>query len=549
VQLYGLRSHRNWGIGDFTDLAALCERSGASGAGVVGVSPLHALFPHNPAHASPYSPSSRLFVNALYLDVEAIEDFAECEAARELVGSPAFAARLAALREPSEVDYPGVAAAKREALELVYASFRTRHLQRDTARARAFDAYRRQRGETLERHALHEALQEHCFAHDRSAWGWPAWPERYRHPGAPAVAAFARSHRERVGFFAYLQWQAELQRATAARRARDGGLAIGLYADLAVSVDRGGAESWTWQGLYAAASVGAPPDAFNPEGQNWGLPPIVPSRLAATGFAPFIATLRANMRDAGALRIDHVMALMRLFWVPEGSTPAQGAYVRYPFDELLALLALESHRHRCLVIGEDLGTVPDEVREALAEHDVLSYRVLLFERDAGGGFRPPDAYPERALATASTHDLPTLAGWWEGRDIETRASLALIDAGERDRQHWSRGEDRARLLRALAANGSLPANASADPDAWPTMTAALAAAIQAYLAATPSALVIVQLEDVLLVREQANLPGTVDEHPNWRRKLPHAIDDALDGEAFRALAKRLRDARPQAESP
>jgi (1->4)-alpha-D-glucan 1-alpha-D-glucosylmutase len=309
-----------------------------------------------------------------------------------------------------------------------------------------------------------------------------------------------------------------------------------------VSIYRGGAERGAGLAIYAAgASVGAPPDAFNTEGQDWGLPPLVPSRLVAAGYAPFLATLRANMRHAGALRIDHVMGLMRLFWVPPGGKPVDGAYVAYPFTELLSLLALESVRHRCLVIGEDLGTVPDEVRAALAAHDVLSYRVLLFERTADGQVQPPAADPEAALATASTHDLPALAGWWEGADLETRTALGLMTPEERDRERWHRGEDRARLLRALREAGLW---SDAGADAAPSLTPALASAIVSFLASTPSALAVFQLDDLLLVREQANVPGTVDEHPNWRRKLPKDVDRLFDDATFVALLRQLAALRP-----
>jgi len=540
AQLYAVRSPRNWGIGDYGDLAELADRFGRQGAGIVGVNPLHALFPHDPARASPYSPSSRLFANTLYLDVEAIDDYAHSEPARRLVQSSAFAQRLASLRATTLVDYAGVAAAKREALALVHATFRAR-CARDRAHAAAFEAFKRTGGEALHRHALFEALQEHLHAADPSTWGWPAWPERFHDPRSADVARFAAEHAERVDYYAWLQWQADLQRASAASRAAAAGMAVGLYTDLAVSIDRGGAESWSCRHLYAnGASVGAPPDAFSPGGQDWGLPPLIPSRLVDDGYGTFLATLRANMRHAGALRIDHVMGLMRLFWVPAGGKPAQGAYVAYPFDDLLALAALESVRHRCLVIGEDLGTVPDEVRSALQAHDILSYRVLLFERDASRDFKAPASYPEAALATASTHDLPTLAGWWEGRDIDARASLGLIGHADRDRQHWERGEDRARLVAALDRAHLLPDGGNADAE----MTPALAAAIVAFLAATPCTLAVFQLDDLVGVHEQANLPGTTDQHPNWRRKLPVDLDDALRDPGMASLLARLRALRP-----
>ncbi|HEX5093191.1 MAG TPA: 4-alpha-glucanotransferase, partial [Burkholderiales bacterium] len=325
VQLYALRSARNWGIGDFADLASLVDWAAGRGAALVGVNPLHALFAHEPMHCSPYSPSTRLFWNTLYLAVDRVPDFVECEAARARVGAAEFRAQLARLRESPLVDYPGVAAAKSEVLHLLYAHFRDRHLAQDTPRARAFAAFRRERGDDLAQHAAWEA---------RSAGSADA------------------------GYYEYLQWLADAQIEEAAGRARALGMPIGLYLDVAVSVDRGGSEVAANAALFArGASLGAPPDDFNPRGQDWGLPPPRPDRMRASGYALFRRTLAANMRHAGAIRIDHVMQLQRLYWVPAGFPATEGAYVRYPLDELVAVLAEESRRHRCMVIGEDLGTV------------------------------------------------------------------------------------------------------------------------------------------------------------------------------------------------
>jgi len=538
VQLYGVRSSRNWGIGDFTDLANLLEQWAEAGADVLGVNPLHALFPQRPAHASPYSPSSRIFLNVLYLDVEAVPGFAQCERARELVATSAFRNELDALRATPLVDYPRVAAAKLAALERLHVQAR-RDPDAHASRWQEFRTFCAARGEALRRHALFDALQEHFVRADRSIWGWPAWPAEYRNPQSDAVARFADEHAERVEFFAWLQWQADIQRDAVAQRARRLDLAVGVYADLAVSIDRGGAESWATQDLYAAgASVGAPPDAFNVEGQDWGLPPMIPRRLREAAYGPFIATLRANMRGAGALRIDHVMGLFRLFWVPQGAKPAEGAYVRYPFDEMLGLIALESHRHGCLVIGEDLGTVPDEVRRALAQNDILSYRVLLFERGTGGEFKAPDSYPQGALAVASTHDLPTLAGWWEGRDIHLRADQGQLGPRPDVRAAIDeRVRDRGRLLAALDREGLLPAGIPLDGAAVASLTPELCIAVQRFLARTPAALMVMQAEDVYGVTEQVNLPGTTDAHPNWRRKLPVALEvQGIDGRLRRLAA-------------
>jgi (1->4)-alpha-D-glucan 1-alpha-D-glucosylmutase len=551
IQLYALRSERNWGIGDFSDLAKIAEHSAASGASILGVNPLHALFPHNPAHASPYSPSSRLYLNVLYLDVEAIPEFEECQEARALVSSGDFQSALQRVRSCELVDYVGVAELKTHALALVYAHFRATHLEPGGTRADAFASFCRSGGEGLRRHALFEALQEHFGGLDATRAGWRAWPDGFRDPRSPEVERFAAEHAERVEYYLYLQWQAELQLSAVARRSCEAGLDVGLYADLAVSIDREGAEAWANQDIYAiGASVGAPPDDFNLRGQDWGLPPPYPNRLREAAYAPYIATLRANMRRAGALRIDHVMGLTRLFWVPVGATPGEGAYVHYPFAELLGILALESQRQRCVVIGEDLGTVPEELGGMLADAGVLSYRVLLFERQATGEFKPPAQYPAQAIVAVSTHDLPTLAGWWESRDLVLRAELGLFPAEEsRGQQFAARVPDRARLLRALDQEQLLPPGASADPSLLPTMTGEVARAVHAFIARTPAQLLVVQPEDVLGVRDQANLPATVDTYPNWRRKLPLPLERLSDDERFVELERTLRHFRPRRLAP
>ena len=541
LQLYALRSARNWGIGDFGDLRALVEQWAARGAGVFGLNPLHALYPHNPAHASPYSPSSRLLLNVLYLDVEAIEDCAECDAARRLIGSEAFQRRLSALRAAELVDYPGVAAAKFEALELLYAHFWERHLTAGDARARAFLDFRARGGEMLRRHALYDALQERFHRTDPSVTGWQSWPEAYHHPASEAVAHFALVHATRVAYFEYLQWQAEIQLSRVAWRCAELGLALGLYLDLAVSVDGAGSDAWAHRDCYAlGASVGAPPDDFNLRGQDWGLPPLRPDRLRTTRYELYVSALREAMSHAGALRIDHVMQLMRLFWIPRGAEPADGAYVHYALEEMFAILALESHRNRCLVIGEDLGTVPDAVRAALARSGVLSYRLLWFERDAAGEFKPPADFPREALVAVTTHDLPTLAGWWKATDLELRQRLGLFpDEAAGEALRAGRAADRARLLRALERAGLLPQD----------VEGGLAEAVHAYVAGAPSRVMMVQLEDVLGVVEQANLPGTTDEHPNWRRKLPLALEQIESDPRAAALATHLSGLRPPTGRP
>ncbi|MGE5526508.1 MAG: malto-oligosyltrehalose synthase [Rhodospirillaceae bacterium] len=546
VQLYGVRSTRNWGIGDFTDLRTLTAQWVRHGASLIGVNPLHALFPHNPAHTSPYSPSSRLFLNVLYIDVEAVEDLRESMDLTVEVNSADFRARVTGARDAEFVDYETVSRLKLPLLERLYRHFREHHLSAGTVRARAFRSFQERRGRELRLHALFEALQEALHRADNRVWGWPAWPDEYRDPQSEAVQRFERDELERIEFYEYLQWQADEQLARAAARAQDLDAGVGLYVDLSISIDCSGAEAWAHQQHYAlGVSVGAPPDEINRSGQNWGLPPLLPERLRDAAYAPYIATLRANMRSAGALRIDHVMGLARLFWIPNGREGSEGAYVYYPFEDLLAIVALESHRNRCMVIGEDLGTVPDEVRAGLGRSGVLSYRLLYFERDGKGDFRPPAEYPVDALVAATTHDLPTLSGFWNARDIELRHMLGVYpDDAVREQQLVQRASDRAKLIVALERE-QLVAPGTVNPLALSRLTPDLARTIYLYLARTPSRALAVQMEDVLGVGEAPNLPGTTTEHPNWRRKLPEDLERIVDDSRFTLLTRTLAEARPR----
>jgi (1->4)-alpha-D-glucan 1-alpha-D-glucosylmutase len=546
VQLYGVRSARNWGMGDFGDLRDMVDFCADFGAGTVLLNPMHALFPDAPGHASPYSPSSRAWFNTLYLDVEAIEDFAECEAARERVSEQELQERLRSLRKSQQVDYDGVAAAKREILELLYQHFRSRHLSQGGPRAQDFRAFQARQGESLRKLAQFEALQEHFHARQDSAWGWPAWPEAYRDQHAPAVAAFCDANPARIEYYEYLQWQACLQLGAAGQRSWERGLGIGIMLDLAIGVAEGGAATWTRPELYArSASAGAPPDEINLLGQDWGLPPWIPHRLVEAAYEPFIELLRTNMRFAGALRMDHVMGLYRLFWVMRGIPAAEGTYVSYPFEDLLGILALESQRNRCMVVGEDLGTVPDEVRQALHPAGVLSTRLLYFERRGDGRMKPPRDYPVQAAAAVTTHDLPTLAGFWSGLDIELRERLQLFPSeAVRSRLIASRNADRPHLLEALAGEGLLPPGGSAQAQDYPAMTPELTQAVYAYLSRSPSKLLLLQMEDGFGVAEQPNLPGTTEAvYPCWRLKLPQNLGDWRNNRYLLGIIEALRQQR------
>jgi 4-alpha-glucanotransferase len=544
AQLYGLRSARDWGIGDFSDLATLAREAGRLGAGAVGINPLHALFAAEPRHFSPYSPSSRVWLDYLYIDVTTVPGFVEDAAARALAPADAvLAARGAGL-----VDYAAVAALKRPVLEALYRRFRER--DSGSALGAAFRAFRKEGGDALAAFATFEALHEHSTAAG-GPFSWHAWPAEMRDPKSAAVAEFAREHAERVEFFEFLQWQADHQLGAAAAAGREGGLGIGLYRDLAVGVNPNGAEAWADRELVVpGAAIGAPPDLLARAGQNWGLAPINPLALRRRGFAPLIAALRANMRHAGVLRIDHVMSLQRLYWVPSGLPATRGAYVHYPFGDLLRLVALESHRQGCAVIGEDLGTVPDGFRETMQRANVLSYRVFVFERRGDGGFIPPGDYPPLAAASAATHDLATLKGFWLGQDIAWRRRLALYpDMAAEASEAEDRRRDRQKLLEALAGEGLLMPEQFGEflsEDGEPAYSPELGEAILAYLARSRARLMLVQIEDVAGEAEQANLPGTTDAHPNWRRRLAAPLEDFCTGPEMARVAALVTASRQQA---
>jgi 4-alpha-glucanotransferase len=519
IQLYTVRSQRNWGIGDFTDLTRIAQIAGDAGASLLGINPLHASHRSDPEAASPYAPTSRRFLNWLTIDVEALPEASDPDVQHYIAS---VADDLEALRAKPLVDYTGVAMVKAPALKLCFAVLAG-------ARLEAFTAFVAAGGEALSRFAIHEALVA------RYGRNPAAWPDELRAGQPAAVAAFARTEARTVEFSMYLQWCAREQLHAAAVAARATG--VRLYRDLAVGVESGGAEAWAAPEYVTSASVGAPPDLLNTLGQDWGLPPISPTAVERDAYAAFAALLADNMRDAGALRIDHAMSLMRLFWIPRGGKPVDGAYVSYPFEDLLGILVRESWRAHCIVIGEDLGTVPPGFRERMAANNVLSYRILLFERDGNGAYLPPEAYPELALAATGTHDLPPLAGWLEGNDIALQERLGLMDGERAQRERDGRTRDVAILRDALRAGGDL-----GDEDG----TDAIVLAAHRYLARSPARIVMLRIEDALGEREPVNVPGTNTEYPNWRRKLPVDLETiATDGRLER-FALALRELRPRA---
>ncbi|MBI1212200.1 MAG: malto-oligosyltrehalose synthase [Alphaproteobacteria bacterium] len=537
IQLYALRSPRNWGIGDLTDLADFMRRAGAEGAALVGINPLHALFDDEPSRASPYSPSSRRFFNALYLDVEAIDEFAICDAARQLVSSTGFQDRLRHQRAATLVDYTGVARCKHQVLELLYACFREQVLSQGGVRAQAFRAFQRTGGKQLRQFATFQALRAHLAGSDARRRYWRFWPREYQDPESAAVADFTAKHPERIEYYGYLQWQIDLQLDRCREAARSSGMPVGLYCDLAVGIDFGGAEGWAEQGVFAEEwSAGAPPDSMAPSGQEWGLAPMNPVALRATAYDAFITTLRANMRHAGAIRIDHILGLWRLFWVRHGAGPAAGVYVRYPFDDLAGIIALESQRNKCLVIGEDLGLIPDGLHAKMDELGILSYRLLYFEREGDGRFRGVESYPRNALVAVGTHDLVPLAGYWNGTDIAIRSNLGLYPDAERAKNdRRARETDRRQMAAALGVDRAQVSD---------TSIAQLSEAAYRFLGRTQSRIVVVQLEDALGIREPPNVPGTDREYPNWRRRLPLDMSGLFRHAGFCRLLKVLNEQRP-----
>jgi 4-alpha-glucanotransferase len=507
VQLYGIRSARNWGIGDFTDLEGLIDLAAGLGAEGVGLNPLHALFDDRPGDCSPYSPNSRLFLNPLYIDVEKLAG-----------GSAASGDTIARLRESDIVDYAAVADLKWRALRSVFGAFKAKPKTKDQA---AFTKFRAERSPLLSRFACFETLR-HKFNQP-----WWEWPEEWRQPDEAKCAGLREDpDAAEIEFVEFVQWVADRQLQACRKRASKLGMKVGLYLDVAVGVQSDGFDAWNEQAAISRhLAVGAPPDSLNTAGQNWGLAGFNAAGLEIKSFEPYREMLRASMRHAGAIRLDHVLGLKRLYLVPHGFAADNGVYVQMPFEPLLAATAQESVAHRCVVIGEDLGTVPDGFREQMAEWGIWSYQVMMFERDDRGAFRDIDYYTPNALVTFNTHDLSTYAGWRSFSDLALKRSLG-IDPGESDDARWHALTMLSDVLRHHAIDRH---------DLY---------AVAGFLARTRSRLLTISLEDLLGMIDQPNIPGTVNEHPNWRQRLPLTIDkiaSAIDVAALKAAtAERTR---------
>lgn len=508
TNLYAVRSDEGFGFGDLGDLRALVRAAAARGAAFVGLNPLHALG-NRGGDVCPYAPVTRLFRNPLYLRAADVPELERADEARGRLA--ALAPRLRALREAPRLDAAAVEEALFAVLRPLHRFFRA---EASAERRRAYDAYRERQGGALLAFATFQAAAD-ALEPEAGCRDWRRWPRELQVHGSPAVRALAARREEDVDFHAWLQFELDRQLAAVADEARAGGMAIGLYTDLALGSAPGGFDTWARPELFAAGvSVGAPPDAFSREGQDWGFPPLAPGALALDGFAFWRSLLEANLHGAGALRVDHALGLRRLFWIPEGASPREGAYVRYPEADLVAGLAEVSRRVGALVIGEDLGTVPDGFSQEIQARGLLSSRVLLFEQDGDGRFRPGASWPEACLATANTHDLPPLAGWLRDDDLALRRAVGQIpDDVTRDEMERERHRDRAGLRARLVEEGCLDEVAGYEPEAW-------SVAVTRFLCGTPAVMVGLSLDDLAGERIPINLPGVSPErHPSWVRRM------------------------------
>lgn len=540
IQLYTLRSEQNWGIGDFGDLIKLAEKLAPRGASYIGVNPLHSLFPHKPEHASPYSPSSRYWLNIAYIDMQQIDGLTPTTL--EYIQSPEIQSKIQALREHKYVQYQEVFELKLAVLKRIFKELKT---DAHPNLVLSFNAFKAHYGKGLSDYACYDAILDKDAKHPKN-FNLEDWQSIYPTPEAKQTLVFKEENEELINFYCFAQWQANKQLEQVNRHMHELGMSIGLYRDLAVGVNGESSDTWMRHELFTTqVSIGAPPDVLNYQGQSWGLPPMKPCALADNAYKDFINLLRANLNACGALRIDHILGLLRLWWVPHGLSPKDGAYVHYPIDDLLSILALESHRHKCLIVGEDLGTIPESIKEKLFQAGILSYKVFFFNRAPDGGYYSPKDYPQQALATLCTHDMPTLRGYWHCLDIKLGQELGFFDdPATLDALYQERLEAKQQILNSLAWHGYLP-QGSPQNAAQAEMTEELNQAFHLHLAHTNSALLSVQLEDWLNMEEAVNVPGTSMEYPNWRRKMSMNINDMFENERFSQFLNNFNQVRKE----
>jgi 4-alpha-glucanotransferase len=511
AQVYGLRRNGDGGVGDYTALATLAAESARRNSHAVAISPMHAMFSAEPHKFSPYSPSSRLFLNIAHIDPASVFGAQAAKAAIEAAG---VADELAALEALSLIDWPRVVKAKLAVLRALFEGFGSAEhasLHKD------FAHFVKRGGRALEDHARFEALQAEQLKTSGEGH-WRNWPDELRDPRSEAVAAFGAAHKHEVDFFLFAQWLAAKGLSHAQHVAREAGMAIGLIADLAVGCDSAGSHAWSYRDeMLTGVSVGAPPDLFNQKGQSWGLTTFSPRAMRTQGFSAFIDMLRAAFTLAGGIRIDHILGLRRLWLVPDGESAKDGAYLRYPLDDLLRLIALESWRHKAIVIGEDLGTVPPSFRARCRDAGIAGMDVLWFQRERER-FLAPNEWRADAVGMTTTHDLPTVAGWWRGADLELRRGIGTVEESEIAQRPAERMALWQAFTDADVATGTPPPADDTDP---------VVDAATEFVAQAPGPLAIVPLEDIMGAVEQPNLPGTTDQHPNWRRRFHLPVDEML----------------------
>ncbi len=535
VTLYGVRSARNWGCGDFRDLRDLAKWAATElGVSFIALNPLHAIHNRQPYNASPYLPNSIFYQNFIYLDLEAFDEFA---GVAELFRAAETQKEIRELRETTHVEYEKVHALKLRFLRLMFAWFET-HGEREEL-SRFIEA----EGDLLLRFATYSALDEKLHADNPDLWVWPDWPAGYQDPESEETKLFQKQHAHDIRFYSYIQWLISRQLTEAQQYATgEAGMAIGLYHDLALATDRCGSDLWAHRPFYVSGCrVGSPPDDFSPAGQDWAFPPPNKNHHRATGYRLFAESIRKTCRHGGALRIDHVMRFFRLFWIPGKATAAEGAYVRDFSRDLIRILALESVRNRVLVVGEDLGTVEPETRETLASFVILSYRLFYFERRENGEYKKASEYPRQALVSSTTHDLPTLAGFWTFEDIESRLRAGMLDEAGYRSQKADRVREKQKMLNVLWESALLPAYVPRDAEQIPELTGELHNAIAGFLASTPSMLLVINQEDLSKECAQQNLPGTTAQYRNWSLKMKFTLEQLRESREVKSYTAMFHD--------
>jgi 4-alpha-glucanotransferase len=525
ITLYGLRSDRNWGCGDFTDLRGLIDwATDEIGVSFIGLNPLHALHNRVPYNTSPYLPLSIFYKNLIYIDIESVPECRSSPCAQRLLESPHVQATIRKLREAEIVQYQEVDRLKRRFLKVLFREFR-RGQEQNSPRAKEFAEYKNREGDLLHRFALYCALDEVLHKQSRNRWTWRDWPVEYQSPESRDCRDFAEQHSDLVDFYKYVQFVIDQQLSAADAYAKQR-LPIGLYHDLALATDNSGSDLWAHRDFYVnGCRVGAPPDDFSPNGQDWAFPPPRSSAHRENGYQLYRESIRKILNRGGALRIDHVMRLFRLFWIPDGVDAAQGIYVRDNATDLMRILALESARSKNIIIGEDLGTVTDEIRDMLGSFSILSYRLFYFERHHDRSFKHSHEYPRQALVSSTTHDLPTIAGFWKGRDIEARKAAGLADERGYQAQLEDRRREKQKMLDMLHSENLLPQYCARNAEDVPEIDGDLHNAIVGFLAQVPSMILLLNQEDFTKETEQQNLPGSTAQYPNWQRKMKVKIEE------------------------